>query len=82
MKALYIETSALLAWLLGEPCSAEVKKTIDEAETVVTSVLTLVEAERALIRAEVTNLLTAGNAEKLRGLLARSKASWVSMEIS
>ena len=82
MKAVYFETSALLAWLLGEPCSGEVIRKISEAETVVTSVLTLVEAERALIRAETQSLLSAAEAEKLRGLLARSKSGWVLMEIS
>lgn len=82
MKVIYFETSALLAWLLGEPCAAEVKSQIDSAETVVTSALTLVEAERALIRAETQHILTAGEAEKLRGMLARAKAGWMMMEIS
>jgi predicted nucleic acid-binding protein len=82
LNVIYFETSALLAWLLGEPCGAEVKTRIDSAETVVTSVLTLVEAERALVRAEIRNMLNAGEAEKLRGMLARSKAGWVLMEIS
>ena len=82
MKTVYFETSALLAWLLGESRSAEVKKKIDSAEVVVTSALTLVEAERALVRAETGKLLNAGDAEKLRGLLARSKTGWILMEIS
>ena len=82
MKTVYLETSALLAWLLGESRSAEVKKKIDSAEVVVTSALTLVEAERALVRAETGKLLNAGDAEKLRGLLARSKTGWILMEIS
>jgi uncharacterized protein with PIN domain len=82
LTVIYFETSALLAWLLGEPCAAEVKSTIDNAQTVVTSSLTLLEAERALIRAETLGILTAGEGEKLRGLLARSKAGWMLMEIS
>ena len=82
MKTVYFETSALLAWLLGESRSAEVRKNIDSAEVVVTSALTLVEAERALVRAETGKLLNAGDAEKLRGLLARSKTGWILMEIS
>ena len=82
MKTVYFETSALLAWLLGESRSAEVKKKIDSAEVVVTSALTLVEAERALVRAETGKLLNAGDGEKLRGLLARSKTGWILMEIS
>ena len=82
MKTVYFETSALLAWLLGESRSAEVKKRIDGAEIVATSVLTMIEAERALVRAETGKLLNAGDAEKLRGLLARSKTGWILMEIS
>ncbi len=82
MKAIYFETSALLAWLLGEPCAAEVKKHVDNAQTVVTSALTLVEAERAIISAESQEIVKAALAEKLRGLLARSQAAWSIMEIS
>ena len=82
MKTIYFETSALLAWLLGEPCGDEVIAKIDSAETIVTSVLTLIEAERALIRAETQSILSAGDAERLRGLLARSKSGWIAMDIS
>jgi hypothetical protein len=67
---------------MGEPCSSEVKSHIDAAQTIVTSALTLVEAERALIRAEAQQMLNAGQAEKLRGLLSRCKAGWILMEIS
>jgi uncharacterized protein with PIN domain len=82
LKTVYLETSALLAWLLGEPSAAEVKSRVDAAQTVATSCLTLLEAERALIRGETQGILKAGQAEKLRGLLSRSKAGWVLMEIS
>ena len=82
MKTVYFETSALLAWLFGEARAAEVKNRIDRADTVVTSVLTLMEAERAIVRAETGSLISAGDAERLRGLLARSKAGWMLMEIS
>lgn len=82
MKVVYFETSALLAWLFGEPSGVEAKSRIDAAETIVTSVLTLLEAERALIRAETMKLINPANGEKLRGLLARSKAEWILMEIS
>jgi uncharacterized protein with PIN domain len=82
LKALYLETSALLAWLLGEPSASQVKSRVDAAPTIATSWLTLLEAERALIRAEAQRVLKAGEAEILRGLLNRSKAGWVLMEIS
>ncbi len=82
MTTVYLESSALLAWMFGEPPADEVRSKVDEAENVVTSVLTLVEVERALIRAESRRLLTAGQVERLRGLVARISRSWTFMEIS
>ena len=82
MITLYVESSAVLAWLLGERSSAELVRRINEADAIVTSVLTLLESERALIRAEGQHLLTAAESQKLRGMLARAAASWVLMEIS
>ena len=82
MTAVYVESSALLTWLLGEPRAHEVSTALDKAQTVVTSVLSLVEVERALNRAEVQRILTAGQAERLRGMLVRSTAGWILMEIS
>jgi predicted nucleic acid-binding protein len=82
VKVIYFETSALLAWLLGEPRAGDVKSRIDEAKTVATSALALLEAERALIRAETQHLLSSGQAEILRGMLFRCQASWTLMEIS
>jgi predicted nucleic acid-binding protein len=82
MTAIYLESSAILKWLLGEPDAERVLSKINRTEAVVTSVLTLVEVERALIRAETWKMLTSGQAERLRGLFARAKASWILMEIS
>ncbi len=82
MTAVYAESSALLAWLLGEPRGHEVVSTLNRAETVAASVLSLVEVERALHRAEWRRILTAGQSERLRGMLGRAKAGWVLMEIS
>ena len=47
-----------------------------------TSVLSLVEVERELARAEHQRVLTARQAKRLRGMLARGRASWILMEIS
>jgi hypothetical protein len=82
VTVIYLETSALLGWLLGEPCSREVKSKVDSAEAVATSVLTMIEAERIVFRAEALNILKAADSEKLRGLLARLGASWILMDIS
>ncbi len=82
MTAVYVESSALLTWLLGEPRAREVISTLNEAQTVVTSVLSIVEVDRALHRAEHQRLLTAAQAERLKGMLARAKSGWILMEIS
>jgi predicted nucleic acid-binding protein len=82
VTAVYAESSALLAWLLGEPKGKEAISALNQAQTVVTSVLTLIEVERAFNRAEYRRILTAGQAQKLRGMLARGRASWILMEIS
>lgn len=82
MTAIYVESSALLTWLLGEPRAREVISVLNRAQTVVTSVLSLVEVERALNRAEHQRVLTAGQAQRLRGMLSRGRAGWILMEIS
>lgn len=82
MTAIYVESSALLTWLLGEPRAREVISSLNRAQTVVTSVLSLVEVERALNRAEHQRVLTAGQAQRLRGMLSRGRAGWILMEIS
>jgi predicted nucleic acid-binding protein len=82
MSVVYLETSALLHWLLGQSGAAEVRKAVDRAETVLTSVLTRVEAERALTRAESRGALRGGDTRRLRGLLHRVQASWMRMAVS
>ncbi len=79
---LYVETSAVLAWLFGEPTAAAVRGAIDEAQTVLTSVLTVVEAQRALVRAETDGQISAADRQRLRGLLARAQRSWTFMELA
>jgi hypothetical protein len=67
---------------LGESRADEVISLVNNAKTVVTSVLTLLEAERGLIRVEGQKILTAAECQKLRGLIARTKNAWVLMELS
>ena len=62
MSAVYLESSALLAWLLGESRADEVKEALDSAAAVVTSELTILEAHRALLRAEGRSALTEADA--------------------
>ncbi len=82
MSTVYLETSALLAWLLGEPASDEVAATLDDAERIVTSVLTLLETRRGLLRAEQLDRLTATDRGELLGILASTHPQWMLMELS
>ena len=82
MRAVYLETSALLAWLLGEPRAEEVARAIDGADEVLTSALTLTEAARGLLRAEQLGRLTAVERLELRGVLERSQSQWLLMEVT
>ena len=50
MSALYLESSALLRFVLNEPGASEVEERIDRAEETVASRLVGMEADRALIR--------------------------------
>lgn len=49
----FVETSALLAWLLGEAAAPQVELWIDDAESVCCSELTFLEGHRALARLRV-----------------------------
>jgi predicted nucleic acid-binding protein len=82
VKALYLETSALLNWLLGQAQADEVRAAVDESEVVVTSVLTFSETERALVRAEHEDLVRAADGQRLRGILQRASTGWMRMMIS
>ena len=73
---LYAESSAILAWLLGEVEGEEVRKHLAGAEEVFTSVLTLVESERVLIRAQVVEGLKEGNVVDRRRALAGASRHW------
>jgi len=56
-----LETS-LLRRLLGRPGADTVRRFVDRAEVVVTSQITFVETERALLRAEGEDRLKGGDA--------------------
>jgi predicted nucleic acid-binding protein len=82
VSSLYLETSAVLNWLLGQARADEVRASVDAAEVVVTSALTFTETERALVRAENEELLREADGKRLRGLLQRASAGWMRMMIS
>jgi predicted nucleic acid-binding protein len=82
VRALYLETSAVLRWLLGEPRGARAASLIEEADEPICSVLTILESKRALIRAERDRIALRGEVAELRALLGRVSRRWTLMEIS
>ncbi|MGH2453017.1 MAG: type II toxin-antitoxin system VapC family toxin [bacterium] len=72
----YAESSAVLAWLMGEAESERVRRTLARAREVFTSVLTLVETDRVLIRAQVVEALPEEDVADRRRVLARVSRRW------
>jgi len=73
---LYAESSAVLAWLLGAAEGEDVRQHLAGAEEVFASVLTLVESDRVLIRAQVVEGLKEGEVIDRRRALARASQHW------
>lgn len=72
----YAESSAVLAWLLGEDPGDAVRSVLGGADVVITSDLTLVECDRVLIRATVLNELSEAEAANRRAQLTGAAAFW------
>lgn len=80
MMPIYLETSALLAWLFGESEGKIIRAILNKAETVVSSALTIVEAERAILCAEREELFSPATGRRIRGLLANARINWPLLE--
>lgn len=72
----YAESSAVLAWLLGEPDSEVVRRALGEAELVLASEVTLIECDRVLIRATTTGQLSEASAGDRRARLSQAAEHW------
>ena len=72
----YAESSAVLAWLLGEPSQALVRRTLREAERVVSSSLTGLECARGLARARVSQRLRGAEELAALRLLDVAESNW------
>jgi predicted nucleic acid-binding protein len=82
MKALYLESSAVVAWLFDEGSAAGVIRAMNRAEVRVTSALTVVEVERAIQRAVAARIVREATAHKLRGAVERERAGWITMSVT
>jgi predicted nucleic acid-binding protein len=77
----YAESSAVLAWLLGDARGGEAAGVLAAAHAVVASDLTVVECERVLIRAWSTGMLSEAAAADHGAVLARAAASWTRLRL-
>jgi predicted nucleic acid-binding protein len=73
---LYAESSAVVAWLLGEASQDAVRDVLSTTEFVLASDLTLVECDRVLIRAFVAGRITEGQAADRRAVLNEAARHW------
>lgn len=73
---IYAESSAVLAWLLGEPAASTVRELLQESESVTASDLTLVECDRALIRAVTLGAIDEAASADRRARLNAAAARW------
>ncbi len=78
----YLESSAVLAWLLGEPDAVRVVEILARADRVTTSALTAVECARALTRARITHRITAGDELVALDLLGAAERTWDVLALS
>lgn len=81
MTLLYAESSAVVAWLVGEPGSDRVGTELRDATAVVASDLTLIESERALIRMWSSGLLTEAQRVDRSAALAKVSAHWTRLRV-
>ena len=78
---LYAESSAVLAWLLGEDRGNEAGQEIAAADIVVTSDLTLIECDRVLTRAAALGEQSAAEAARRRAFVGAAAERWVVLAI-
>ena len=78
---LYAESSAVLAWLLGQDRGDAVAEALAGARRVVASDLTVVECERVLIRARSSGLISEAEERDQSAHLARTALHWTRLGV-
>ena len=79
--SVYAESSAVLAWLFGEAAGEAVRQALADADRVVASDLTLLECDRVLIRAQVTQEIPERRIAALRARLNAAAAHWTLLRV-
>lgn len=82
MTIVYAESSAVLAWLLGEPVQDVVLGVLSSADEVVSSALTAVECTRGLRRARLDRRISASQEAGALRLLDGALASWHLLDLT
>jgi predicted nucleic acid-binding protein len=82
VSAVYLETSAVLRWLLGESDAPEIAARVQETADPVCSILTILETQRVLVRAERERPSRGRQLGSLRRQLAEASADWNVLEIT
>jgi uncharacterized protein with PIN domain len=77
----YVESSAVLSWLLGESGGERVAHVLRDADAIVASDLTVLECERVLIRARTSGLITEAAAADQHAALARVSLHWTLLRV-
>ena len=78
---LYAESSAILAWLLGEDGGGDVRQALQTAQLVVTSDLTLIECDRVLQRGQARGVLSLSLVAQTRAALNSVTEHWAIFSI-
>jgi predicted nucleic acid-binding protein len=79
---IYAESSAVLAWLLGEDAAPSVREILGKAEFVIASDLTLLECDRVLIRAVALGEIDEAAAGDRRAHLNAAAVHWHVLRLS
>lgn len=77
----YAESSAVLAWLLGEPDGGAAREALVGADSIVASELTLVECERVLVRAVATARIEEAVAADRHAHLENAATHWITTAV-
>lgn len=81
MTKLYAESSAVLAWLMGEAAADAMRSALLGAEIVVASRLTIVECGRSLVRSASTGRASEVQVADRRALLAAVAVHWAVLRL-
>ena len=77
-----MESSGLLAWVFEQERAESVARAIGSADEIVTSEITVLEAERALVRAEVMRWRSPAEARALRSQISGVMSHWHVMHVA